>query len=412
MNKTKEALCQELFALKKDYAELKEMYEKELKRDPKNTPPDEEALQQANRELEAIITASPDGIGITSLEGVLLFASDKLLQMYDYSVDERDAILGRPVFDYIDPSNHIYLKENIRKLITGETDNEIREYMGLKKDGSRIFVELNYTLLRNSSGHPERIMVIQRDCTERKRIQEETRKMNLKLAESNATKDRFFSIIAHDLKSPFQGLLGYSEILSSEYNTLSEDEKLSFISTIEELSRNSYKLLENLLEWSRIQTGKMTANPEEFNLLIELYPTISLLKQTASNKNIWFNYKIDKSLVINADKNMLSSIIRNLVANSIKFTNPGGRITLSATKADGFTKFLVADTGIGMSEEIIDDLFKMGKSVSRRGTANEEGTGLGLLLCKEMVEKHGGRIWVESELGKGSSFSFTIKDPL
>lgn len=368
----------------------------------------EQALNQASRKLEAIIKASPDGIGITSLDGRVQIASDKLLLMYGYPLEERNELIGKPVTEFIDPSNHDILIEGIRRLANGESDNKIREYLAVKKDGTRFYVELNYAILPDSNGRPESILVIQRDCTERKRIQEETNRINLELAELNAAKDKFFSIIAHDLKSPFQGLIGYTQILSSEYKTLSEEEKLSFIATIEELSRNSYRLLENLLEWARIQTGKMTINKEEFNLLIELYPTISLLKQTAKNKNISFQYSIDNSIFINADKNILSAVIRNLVANSIKFTRPGGSITLNAVKSDGHIEISVADTGIGIEQEILDDLFKIGKSISRRGTANEDGTGLGLLLCKEMVEKHGGRIWAESQAGKGSRFSFTI----
>lgn len=371
----------------------------------------EQALRQTSIKLDAVIKASPDGIGITSLDGRVQVASDKLLLMYGYPLEERNELIGKSVLEFIDPSNHEYLMDGIRRLAFGESDHKIREYLAVKKDGSRFYVELNYAVLPDENGRPESILVIQRDCTERKRIQEETNKLNLELAELNATKDRFFSIIAHDLKSPFQGLIGCSQILSSEFETLSEKEKLSFIATIEELSRSAYKLLENLLEWSRIQTGQMTINKEEFNLLLELYPTISLLKQTARNKNISFQYSIDNSISVYADKNILSSVIRNLVANSIKFTMPGGSITLDAVKSGGNIEFSVADTGIGIEKEILDGLFQVGHSVSRRGTSDEGGTGLGLLLCREMIEKHGGRIWAESQPGKGSTFAFVINSP-
>ncbi|MGE5430418.1 MAG: PAS domain S-box protein [Syntrophomonadaceae bacterium] len=379
-----------------------------VERDITKRKQDEEALLLSSQKLEAIISASPDGIGIISMDGKMQFMSDKLIQMYGYSIEEKDKLTGRPAFDFIDPSDRVRLADNMRKLIAGQSDHKIREYLAVKKDGSRFYIELNYTVLPHPDGNPASILFVERDCTERKRAQEETIKINLELVELNATKDKFFSIIAHDLKSPFQGLIGCSQILSSEYTTLTEEEKISFISSIEELSRSSYKLLENLLDWSRIQTGQMVINLEDFNLLVELYPTISLVKQTARNKNIEFNYVIDNSIFIKADKNMLSAIIRNLAANSIKFTNPGGRITLEARKLNGFTEFSVTDTGIGMENDTLDKLFKIDKDVSRKGTANEEGTGLGLLLCKEMIEKHNGTIRVESQVSQGSTFSFTI----
>ena len=237
---------------------------------------------------------------------------------------------------------------------------------------------------------------------------EELQRLNEQLKEVISTKDKFFSIIAHDLKSPFQGLLGYSQILSTEYSTLTEEEKMTFIQSIEELSQNSYRLLENLLEWSRLQTGKIVFAPEEHNLLLELFPTLSLLKQTAQNKQITLEYTIANSIVVKADKNMLTTILRNLVSNSIKFTKSGGSITIEAKPVDTFVVFSIADTGIGMRKDVVDNLFNVGKSISTRGTANEEGTGLGLSLCKEMIALHGGRIWVESEIERGTTFYFTL----
>jgi signal transduction histidine kinase len=157
-----------------------------------------------------------------------------------------------------------------------------------------------------------------------------------------------------------------------------------------------------------MQTGQMQIELEDFNLLAELYPTISLLKQTALNKNIEFHYVIDNSLFIKADSNMLSAIVRNLVSNAIKFTNKGGKITLTTKKHEDCIEFLVTDTGVGIEKENLEKLFKVDANLSRYGTENEKGTGLGLLLCKEMIYKHGGDIKVESELNKGSIFSFTI----
>ena len=242
----------------------------------------------------------------------------------------------------------------------------------------------------------------------RKRVAEAIEKYTTKLKELNQTKDKFFSIIAHDLKSPFQGLLGYSQILKTEYETITEEEKLFFINGIGELSQSAFRLLENLLEWSRMQTGRIAFDPEVFLLNNELTATFFLLSQTASNKDIELQNNIDSDVSVYADKNMLATIIRNLISNSIKFTKQGGRITISSELDNNNVKITVTDTGIGIKQEDLEKLFKLDKNFSTNGTNKEEGTGIGLLLCKEMVEKHGGKIWVESKMGEGSKFIFTI----
>lgn len=242
----------------------------------------------------------------------------------------------------------------------------------------------------------------------RKKNAEALEKYTADLKELNKTKDKFFSIIAHDLKSPFQGLLGYSQILTTEYETLSEEEKIFFINGIGELTNSAFRLLENLLEWSRMQTGRIAFDPETFLLNKEVSSTLLLLSQTAKNKDIALEKHIEGDISVFADKNMLTTIIRNLISNSIKFTKQEGKITLSAELIKNMVKITVADTGIGMRQEDVDKLFKLDKNFSTAGTNKEEGTGLGLLLCKEMVEKHGGRIWVESKVGEGSKFIFTV----
>ena len=236
----------------------------------------------------------------------------------------------------------------------------------------------------------------------------ELEKLNEELVEVNYSKDKFFSIIAHDMKSPFQGLLGCSQMLTEDFDTLTEEEKKEVISTIHNLSLNSFRLLENLLDWSRLQTGKFEFKPEKFNVRLELSPTISLLMQTASNKGIVIENAIDETLVLNADINMIQTVIRNLVSNAIKFTKPEGNILIMAHVDQNNIRFIVADNGIGINKNKMENLFRIDKNESTTGTANEEGTGLGLLLCKEMIEMHMGKIWVKSEINKGSEFVFTI----
>ena len=228
--------------------------------------------------------------------------------------------------------------------------------------------------------------------------------LNKQLMESNTTKDRFFSIIAHDLKSPFLGLMGYSQILSEDYVELKEGEKKTYISNIHELTKSTYKLLENLLEWSRLQTGKMEFKPEKCNVYDALFPTIDLLAKTAQNKRIAIKEEIDRKLEVTADVYMLQTVIRNLISNSVKFTKPNGSVIIKACHNNSGIEISVKDNGVGMNKAVMDTLFIIDKTTTTKGTVNEEGTGLGLFLCKEMVDLHNGKIWVESAEGEGSTF--------
>jgi PAS domain S-box-containing protein len=246
------------------------------------------------------------------------------------------------------------------------------------------------------------------DITARKQAEEEIKYKNEQLLKLNSEKDKFFSIISHDLKSPFQGLIGYSQILIEEYNTLTDEEKKDSIKSIFDLSKNTFELLDNLLIWSRIQTGKMIFDPDVFNIYQELLPTIELLIHVAKKKDINIDFIIDKRIIVPADKNMLSTVVRNLISNAIKFSYPGGKIVVSAERVNKDLEVSVSDNGVGIQERVINNLFKVDQNVSTNGTAQEEGTGLGLILCKEMIEMHRGKIWIESKVGKGSKFTFSI----
>jgi len=272
--------------------------------------------------------------------------------------------------------------------------------------GNKHFLTIKFPM--REGGEITGLCGISTEITERKEAESKLQKYTEELQDLNHTKDKFFSIIAHDLKNPFHGLINLSRMLLQDYMILTEDEKISFIKSIEDLSNNTYKLLENLLDWSRVQTGRMPLNIETFNLLSELYPTITILRQSAANKNITFNYTIEQSAVIRADKNMLSTIVRNIVTNAVKFTQQGGKISLNVKYLDDRIEFAVSDTGIGIDKEDLSNLFRIDKNIKTLGTAKEKGTGIGLLLCKELVEKHNGEIWAESETGKGTTFYFTI----
>ena len=238
--------------------------------------------------------------------------------------------------------------------------------------------------------------------------QEELLVSKTKLIELNATKDKFFSIIAHDLRNPLGTFKNMTELLYDSYNDFSEDDRIEILELLKNSSKTIYSLLENLLEWSRSQRGKLEFNPIVFELNYIVEETMQLVNFSAMNKNIKLINNINKSLQISADLNIIKTVIRNLLSNAIKFTYNGGEVSVSCSCEDKYHIISVTDTGIGMTLETINKLFRIDINVTNHGTNGEEGTGLGLILCKEFVEKHGGKIWVESEIGRGSTFYFTI----
>ena len=243
----------------------------------------------------------------------------------------------------------------------------------------------------------------------RKKTTEALQKSEEELRALNVTKDKFFSIIAHDLKSPFQGILGSLQILSSEFDYLSIDESKQLIKSIERLTGNTYKLLENLLQWSRIQSEHMDYNIQILNLKNAFADTIEMLTNLARNKNISISLLIPEDYYAKTDLNVVLTVFRNLLSNAIKFTPAGGKISVSAFKNGQIISVAVKDNGIGMAKEELENLFLIQNQQNKSGTDGETGTGLGLILCKELLERVGGTIRVESELKKGTVFTFTLE---
>ncbi len=240
---------------------------------------------------------------------------------------------------------------------------------------------------------------------------EQLRKVNADMKEIIKTKDKFFSIIAHDLKGPFNTLLGFSELLLKEYDNRDPEENKEMITHIFNSAVHGFDLLNNLLEWSRSQTGRIEYEPQNFSLNDLIRQNILFISDAAYKKNIEVQSKIKEHILAFADRRMINTVVRNLISNALKFTEPGGKIILSYTKEAKFIEVCVSDTGMGIREENIPKLFNLTEGFSTRGTNNEQGTGLGLILCKEFVEKNGGKIWVESKYGEGSKFMFTIPAP-
>lgn len=247
-----------------------------------------------------------------------------------------------------------------------------------------------------------------RDISERRRIEKELEQNKARLEELNTSKDKFFSIISHDLRSPFNCIIGFCELMINKIDHKDYKGIEEYADKIQKSSWHAMDLLTNLIEWSKSQSGKMEFKPEVFYLKDLVDEVVQFTSGPAEQKGIMVSYNIVDDLIIEADKAMLNTILRNLISNSIKFTNPKGFIYITAVQNPSETLISVLDNGVGMPPEKTDKLFKIEESKSTKGTFDEKGTGLGLLLCKEFVCQHGGEIWVESIVDMGSRFNFTI----
>ncbi len=235
-------------------------------------------------------------------------------------------------------------------------------------------------------------------------------KLNKELTESNDTKTKFFSIIAHDLINPFNAILGYSDLLVNQYDNFDENDRKIFIRDIQQSAKTTYELLENLLLWARSQMDRIDITKEVLDLKEIINKSITAYIPSAVKKQITYSINIPDKLILQADKFTLITIITNLFSNAIKFTPERGHININVSRKNNFVEINISDSGIGISKDNIPKLFQIENNASTLGTNQEKGTGLGLLLCKEFVEKNDGKIWVESELGEGTKISFTIPD--
>lgn len=276
-------------------------------------------------------------------------------------------------------------------------------YLELTKQDSFLTKMIQKVLV----GRLRKMNIIEEKLSEQYR---EITRQKEELLELNATKDKFFSIIAHDLRGPISSMISLSRLLSSGFDELPPEQINDILRSQYTMSWNSLKLLDNLLQWAQVQTGRLRPVPELVKIDEAVQLSISPVIQNAKAKNIAVIREVEPNLAVYADKNMLQTVIRNLVSNAIKFTHPGGSVTISAKEDHQQIIITVKDTGVGMTPQVIQDLFKLEKSHSTRGTANEQGTGLGLLLCKEFVEKNGGTIQSRSEPGNGTQFTVSFPE--
>ena len=374
----------------------------------------EQAITDSQTKLKMALKIAQLGTWERNVESDNFVFNDLFYAIFNTNVQEVGSYT-LPAQDYfnrfIHPDDREMVLSKIREtdpLLSPNTVFKL-EHRFLHPNGEVGYIAVYYSSLTNNKGEVIKTFGINQNITERKKAEQALIDSEAQLRELNATKDKFFSIIAHDLRSPFATVIGISELMADPNFNLTIDEMRENSRLLYHAASSTYLLLENLLEWSKLQRGLTTVEKEpiEVNSFIEnIHETAS---ETASKKSITLLLNVAPGLQVVADPNMLRTILRNLITNAIKFTNTSGSVTVSAEKTDEqAVQFSVKDTGIGMSAQMMDKLFRLDANISRPGTQNEPSSGLGLILCKEFVEKQGGKIWAESEVGKWSKFSVML----
>jgi len=378
----------------------------------------EKALAEERNLLRTLIDNLPDRIYVKDTKSRYLLVNDATVR--SMAVTTQDELVGKTDFDFhsLEMAEQYYADE--QAILDSGQPLINREEPVIDPHTETIRWLLSTKVpFRDIHGKITGFVGIDRDITEQKRAEaellaahNELKEKNTQLYELNSSKDKFFSIISHDLRSPFNTLLGFAQLLSEHIERYSRDEIKYNVDRIRASAESLNALLENLLTWSRIQRGIIEYEPEEIDIHEIAEYNIDLFTSKAEQKQIILTSFVQKEMLTYADYNMVNTVIRNLVSNALKFTRAGDTIEISAQEQETHIEVAVSDTGIGINKEDIPKLFRIDVQYTHTGTAGEKGTGLGLNLCKDLVEKNGGRIWVESALGKGTTFRFTLPKTL
>jgi PAS domain S-box-containing protein len=399
-----------------------------------------ESILQERNQLRTLIDSMPDVIFIKDRQSRFVVVNKMVAGVMG---TKPEALIGKTDFEFYTPDlAQRYFDDEQAIMKAGEAKINYEE-PHLDENGNRIILSTSKVPLKNSNGEVMGIVGIGRDITRLKRIEVQLRKKtedlqeintlleerqeeiirqseelaaqaqhltitNTELERLNKTKDKFFSIIAHDLRNPFNAIMGFSDLLCHDFKEMDDKQKLGLLELINLSSESAYNLLDNLLQWARTQTGKIKFNPEYFELSEVVREVIDLHGIMAEKKQVSLESAIPESTRVYADKNMIHTVIRNLLSNAIKFSHKGGKVYITCFKNGEMTEVVIRDEGIGMSRENSSMLFRIDTYYSTSGTSGESGTGLGLIICKEFVEKNNGRIRATSKEGEGTAISFTL----
>lgn len=398
------------------------------------------SLMDERKQLRTLIDCMPDLIFIKDRESRFTVANKKVAQVMGTTSEN---LIGKTDLDFYEPDLAQSFYDAEQNVISTGIPLINHEETAFDEFGNRIIIATTKVPMKNSEGEIIGIVGICRDITTLKRIERELRKksddlqktnellegrqkeilqqaeelasqtqhllmVNTELEHLNRTKDKLFSIIAHDLRNPFSAIMGFSKLLKEDYEEMDNQQKKNVLDLINVSSQTAYNLLENLLQWARTQTNKISFQPENFDLSEIATAAIEIHNAFAIKKGVKLTNEIEQKTLVYADKNMIDAVLRNLISNAIKFSHCDGRIVVTASKTgDGF-EIEVSDDGIGMDQECLGKLFRADTFHSTPGTRGESGTGLGLILCKEFVERNNGRIKAKSKEGKGTTLSFTL----
>jgi len=368
----------------------------------------EQELIDSKEILQSMADSVPAYVAMVDAETLKYkFVNQRFVDAYQRS---REQIIGTHIKDIIGQQNTDFAMEYINEVRKGKTASYINIF---KINTGERYINVNYSPSFDLNGKVKDIIVLSYDITDIKNTEkqlkmakEEAEQANQMKSELIATKNRFFSIIAHDLKTPFNGLIGLSELLIK--NAVEPKDYKNVATLLHDSAINGFNLLENLLEWARTQTGEIKYNRESIDLKNIIASNINLFRQNANEKNINLHESILSSIIIEGDKQMINTVLRNLISNAIKFTPKGGEVTIEACIDGDNVNITVSDTGVGMKKEDLLKVFNIAESFSCPGTENEKGTGLGLILCKEFIEKHSGIINVTSQVSKGTKISVML----
>ena len=364
----------------------------------------EEIIRDSEERFKNMANTAPVMIWIADVEGLFSFVNKVWL---DYSGGELGNQLGINWLNNVHPDDLEKLVNNYQKALKTKKPFSVEFRLMDKKS------KYEWMLIKGTPRYTNEnvYMGFIGSCIsihDQKEFETKISNLNEELVHTIATKDKFFSIISHDLRSPLSGLMGILDILNTNYESLEEKEKREFITDAAVASKTTFTLMENLLEWSRIQTGKISYQPEMLRIQRLADNMAALYEQNLKNKEINFVNSIKPDIFAFADKSMTETIFRNLISNALKFTHTGGNITVSSEIENNMVIIKVEDSGVGIEQENITKLFRVDAGFSTKGTTEESGTGLGLIICKELAEKQKGKIWVESKKDEGSTFYFSV----
>jgi len=361
----------------------------------------EKALKESEERWKFAIEGSNDGLWDWDITTNKVYFSAQWKTMLGYAPHE----IGDTIQELEKRVHHddVWRRlADIEQHINGETPHYSSIHRVACKDGSyKWILDRGKVVQHDDAGKPLRMIGTHTDMTDRIKMEKQLRQLN-------ADKDQFMSIMAHDLRSPFNSILGFLDLIKTKIRQYSIEQIERNITIVLQSAQNTYHLLDDLLSWSQSQSNKLPFDPVVLEFA-DIYKEVSgILKLNADNKKITISYKAQSEVAVYADKNMICTILRNLISNAIKFTRMDGHIYITAEENSTHVTISVTDDGIGIPQETLSKLFHMSQIHSTAGTENEKGTGFGLLLCKDFVEKHGGRIWAESKLGEGSRFMFSM----